>query len=215
MEVAEIQGQPRQKGRHHANDQLRRSGLVPAVIYGHGEKPEMVSLSRHDLEQALAHLRHVVNLKIDGGQTTYLIKDVQFDHLQQTPIHVDLMRVNTEERVEVKVPLVLRGEPRGTAEGGVLTQLIADIDVECRLLEIPTEIRIRVDHLGLDEALYVRDVAFPTGATPLAGPDEIVAVVRPPRGMHVEAEAPAEGATAAEPERIGRVAREEEGDSGS
>lgn len=214
MEIADIQGQPRTKGSHHANDRIRRDGLVPGVVYGHGEAVELISLSRHDLELALEHLRHVVSVKMGGAPRTFLIKDVQFDHLQKTPIHVDLMRVDTEERVEVKVPIVLRGTARGAAEGGVLTQLIADIDVECKVLEIPEEIRIRVDHLGLDETLFVRDIEFPPGATPLVGPDEIVAVVRPPRGMHVEAEAPAEG-SATEPERIGRVAREEEGDSGS
>ena len=99
MEIAIIQGEARKPGGRHANRRLRKRGLVPAVIYGHEQTPETVALSRHDLLLALKHAQHVVKVAVGKQRTQYLIKDVQFDHLQQEPIHTDLMRVDLDERV--------------------------------------------------------------------------------------------------------------------
>lgn len=208
MDIATIQGETRTLGGRHANDRLRRQGLVPAVIYGHGKDPEYVSLSRHDIELALAHLQHVVQLKVGGREQQYLIKDVQYDHLQKTPIHVDLMRVDPNERVHVKVAIELRGTPAGTLKGGTLVQVLAEAEVECLLLRIPDSIRARVDHLELNDTLHVRDIEVPPDVKILHSPDDIVAVVHPPRATvtpEAEAAAPAEGA---EPEVISKGVKE-------
>jgi large subunit ribosomal protein L25 len=215
MEIAEIQGETRQPGSHHSNDRLRRRGLVPAVIYGHGQTNEYVSLSLHDTKLALAHMLHVIKMRRDDKEEQYLIKAVQYDHLQQSPIHVDLMRVDVTERVHVKVPLELRGRPKGTLEGGTLVSVIAELDVECLLLDIPESIRAHVEHLALNEALHVRDIVVPPDVKVFNKPDDIVAIVHPPRGTTAaELEAvPAEGE--AEPEVIGKRPKEEtEGEAG-
>lgn len=209
MDIATIQGETRTLGGRHANDRLRRQGLVPAVIYGHGKDPEYVSLSRHDMELALAHLQHVVQLKVGGREQQYLIKDVQYDHLQKTPIHVDLMRVDPNERVRVKVAIDLRGTPAGTLKGGTLVQVLAEAEIECLLLKIPESIRARVDHLELNDMLHVREIEVPPDVKILHSPDDIVAVVHPPRTTvtpEAEAAAPAEGA---EPEVISKGVKEE------
>lgn len=209
MDIATIQGETRTLGGRHANDRLRRQGLVPAVIYGHGKDPEYVSLSRHDMELALAHLQHVVQLKVGGREQQYLIKDVQYDHLQKTPIHVDLMRVDPNERVRVKVAIDLRGTPAGTLKGGTLVQVLAEAEIECLLLKIPESIRARVDRLELNDMLHVREIEVPPDVKILHSPDDIVAVVHPPRTTvtpEAEAAAPAEGA---EPEVISKGVKEE------
>jgi large subunit ribosomal protein L25 len=216
MEIATVQGEGRKPGSKHANENLRRRGLVPAVIYGHGEANDTVSLSRHDLELALKHLNHVIQLDIDGQTRQYLIKDVQYDHLQKTPVHVDLMRVDPNERVEVKVPVELKGTPLGVAEGGNLVQVITDLEVECPLLEIPEQIRARVDHLKLNEGLQVSTLQLPEGVRVLHEPGDIVAVVHPPRGMttaEIEALEGAEEGAAEEPEVIGKGKEEKEGEN--
>jgi large subunit ribosomal protein L25 len=213
MQIASVSGEKRAVGGRHANERVRRRGLVPAVIYGHGEPPETVSISRHDLELALAHARHVIALQIDGRETRYLIKEVQYDHLQKTPIHVDLMRVDASERVRVKVALELRGVPQGVRNGGVLLQTMGDLDVECPLLEIPESIRVDIAHLGLNQSLHVRELELPPGMKVLHEPETAVAVVRAKR-EEVPVAAPAEAEAAAEPEVIGRVAREQPEEEG-
>ncbi len=215
MEIATIQGEVRERANRHGNERLRRRGLIPAVIYGHGQAPELVALSLHDTQQALSHSQHVVNLRIDGRVQQYLVKDVQYDHLQHTPIHVDLMRFDVTERVKVKVPLEFRGTAKGTLEGGTLVTVLAELEIECPVLEIPEAIRVRVDHLGMNESLKVRDIEPPAKAKVLHHADDIVAIVHPPRMVEPAAAeaAPAEGA-AAEPEVISKGKEEAAGEGG-
>ena len=217
MEIATVQGEKRTLGGHHANDRLRRRGLVPAVIYGHKQAPAYAAVSRHDLELALGHRAHVVKVVVEGQEDQLLLKDVQYDHLQKTPVHVDFMRVDLTEKVHVKVALEFRGTPKGCSDGGVLVTLMPDLDIECQLLNIPDSIRVRVEHLELHQALHVRELQLPPGITTRHHADDIVALVQPPR-VHAEAApaAAAEGAAeAAEPEIIGKGPKEtEEGEGG-
>ncbi len=215
METTTIQGETRPMEGRHANDRLRKRGMLPAVIYGHGQAPETVALSLHDTELALDHMKHVIQLQIDGKGEQYLIKDVQYDHLQSTPIHVDLMRVDADERVQVKVALELVGTPEGVHHGGSVTHIITSLDVECPVSKIPEVIRVHIDHLELNQALHAKDVTLPEDVTSLHEPDDIIAVVQPPKGTaeeEVEAEAPEEGS--AEPEIIGKGKQESEDEGG-
>ncbi len=211
MEIATIQGETRKREGHHGNDRLRQRGLVPGVIYGHGQAPEMVALSLHDTELALEHMQHVVKLQLGDRVQQYLVKEVQYDHLQKDPIHLDLVRVSAGERVRVKVALQLMGDPKGVHEGGELVQLITDLEVECPLTEIPESLHHKVDELDIGHALHVKEVALPPNVTAKHAPDDIIAVVRTKRGEEVEA-APAEAAAAAEgaaePEVISKGVKE-------
>ena len=222
MEILAVHGETRRPGNRHANERLRRRGLVPAVIYGHGEAPENVALSLHDLEIALEHVQHVIELRTDGHNDRFLVKDVQYDHLEKTPIHVDLMRVDPNERVRVKVRIDLKGTPKGIHEGGVLVHVLTDLEVECKLLEIPESITANVAQLALGDALHVRELVLPADVKALAHAEDIIAVVRMKRGPTPEeeaAEAAAAGVAAeaktAEPDVIGRVAKETEDESGA
>ena len=214
MQIAVIQGETRKTGGRHANRRLRRRGLVPAVIYGHERTPETIALSRHDLLLALEHAQHVVKVSVDQQETQYLLKDVQFDHLQHEPIHADLMRVDPSERVRVNVGIEFRGEPHGIHEGGELIHVLTDLDIECPLLNIPERLQVKVDHLGVGQTLHVGELELPQGVTTHHKPDDVVATVRAKRGgleAAAEEEAEAEPEEAgAQPEVIGRAAKEEE-----
>jgi large subunit ribosomal protein L25 len=215
MEIATVAGETRAPGGRHANERIRRRGFVPGVIYGHGEAPEPVALSRHDLESALAHQAHVIKLALDGKEIQYLLKDVQYDHLNKIPLHVDLMRVDAAECVRVKVGLEFKGTPQGTREGGIVHQVMSELEIECRVLDIPEVLRVSVSDVALNQAIQVRDIPLPPDVLALADPEAIVYAVRPKREEAAAAAAPAEGeAAAAEPEVIGRVAKEtpEEGE---
>lgn len=212
MEITTIRGEPRQAGGRHANERLRRRGLVPAVIYGHNQPPQTVAVSRHDLELALLHMRHVIQLDLGGQPAQYLLKDVQFDHLQRAPLHVDLMRVSQHDRVHLRVALELKGEPRGIHEGGELVVLLTDLDLECPLDVIPTSIVHNIRDIGVGQALHVRDIPLPPGVKARHNPDDLVAVVRTKRGVTVAAAAAAaEEAAPAGPEVIGKGPKEKEG----
>jgi large subunit ribosomal protein L25 len=213
MEMVTLKGEPRTALGTRAARALRMTGRVPAVIYGHKEPPESLSLALHDVVLALAHGARMLQVKIGRKTKQYLIKEVQYDYLDHTPIHLDLARVDLDERVKVRVGIELRGVPKGVSEGGVLDRHMADLEVECLVTEIPETLHPIVVDLGLEESLLVKDLELPPGVVALADPDERVATVKTllvaPEPEEAEvAEEPA--AETEQPEVIGRARKEEE-----
>ena len=216
MEIPTVHGEPREASGRHANARLRRRGLVPAIVYGHKEAPVTVAVSVHDLKVAVGHLRHVIQVDVAGQAAQYLVKDVQYDHLQKEPVHVDLRRVAAGDRVHVKVGLVLKGDPKGVHEGGELIHLLTDLELECPLAEIPEVLYHNIKDLDLGQALHIKDLELPPNVKPMHNPDDIIALVRVKRGEEGEAvvEAAPAAATTAEPEVIGKGPKEAEGEGG-
>jgi len=193
-----------------ANKRLRDSGLIPGVIYGHKQDVLSVTLPGSDLTHHLGKGAHLFELSLDGKGETVLVKDVQYDHLGSEVIHVDFTRVDLHERVQITVPLELKGTPKGEAEGGVLTQVIANLEIECVVTDIPDIIRHNVSEMALDEVLHIKDVKLPDGVKCLQDGELIVATVR--EVLEVAPAEVVEAAAAAEPEVIGR--KPEEGAEG-
>jgi large subunit ribosomal protein L25 len=200
--------QPRQGSGTQAARRLRRQGLVPAVIYGHKKETVPIALNGEELHNAIRHGARVVDLKSAAGTEHALIQDLQWDHLGKDIIHVDFRRVDIDERVEVPVPIELRGIAPGVTAGGLLDQPLHTLTVECPVNAVPDSIRVNVGELQVEQSIHVRDLNLPPEVKALDDPDAIVVHVRPPQ---VEAEAPAPVvAEQAEPEVIGRKAAEEE-----
>jgi large subunit ribosomal protein L25 len=198
---AQLTAKVRQELGSRRNKRLRDAGFVPGVIYGHKESVVPVTLPKKELVGHLNHGAHLFSLALDGKSENVLVKDVQYDHLGIEVLHVDFARVDLHERVTVTVPLVLKGEPKGEAEGGVLTQVMSDIEIECLVTQIPEDIRHNVADLGLGDVVHVSDLKLPDGVRAIPEPEQIVATVK-----EVVEEAPAEVAEgAAEPEVIGKV----------
>jgi len=209
METATLKGTRRSKiGTKYAR-RLRAAGQLPAIIYGHQEDPVAIALPAHELEVELQHGARVLQVDLDESPNQYLIKSVQYDHLGTTPVHLDLMRVNLDERVTVKVGIELRGTPKGVSDGGVLEQNLNELEIECLVAQIPETLRPNVSHLEIGDALLVQNLELPEGVMPTAGPEEKVATVRV-QAEELEAEPEAEGAEAAQPEVIGRAKKEDE-----
>lgn len=211
MEVMELIGQPRTSAGTIVARKLRKEGRMPAIIYGRGEDPQSISLTLHEVEVALSHGARMLKLDVAGAANQYLIKEVQYDHLDHTPLHMDLVRISMHEKVQVTVGIELRGVPKGVNEGGVLDQALSEIEIECLPTDIPETLHPLVVNLGLNETLYVRDLQVPPGVTVLTDPDDRVATVRPKVEEPEEGEAePAAEGEAAQPEVIARGKKEED-----
>lgn len=218
MEIATVKGEPRAKGNRHALKNLRKRGMLPAVIYGHDKAPENVAVDKHDLAQAIEHGQKVLQLEINGKPQQYLLKAVQYDHLYEHPIHIDLMRVDPNEHVRVNVPIEFRGDPKGVHAGGVFAHSLTKIEIECALTNIPKTIHVDVSDLELNASLHVRDLELPEGISAVSPPETLVAHIATKRGTSAEAEAAeaeaAQGEQPSSPEVIGRTAKEEDADQG-
>ncbi len=214
MESMAVQAESRTKVGTRVSRALRATGRLPAVIYGHGEPVEMISRLRHDVEVALTHGARLLEVDHRGTSKQYLIKDVQYDHLDATLLHVDLTRVDMDERVKVRVGIELRGVPKGVSEGGVLDQLMQDIEVECIVTEIPDTLHPVVAQLHVGESLLVKELDLPPGVVARADPEAQVAMVRALATAEVDEVAEEGEEKTEEPERIGRVRKEEEESTG-
>ena len=191
---------------------LRKQGLIPAIIYGHKKDPIACILSREALSLALHQGTRLVDTGLGGPDSTCLIKAVQYDYLGDTLIHADLTRVNLTDRVTVTVPVELRGTPVGVNLGGMLEQVLNNLEIECLVTEIPEALLVRVGDMEIGTTLHVSDITLPEGVTITARPEDAVSVVRAlgAEEEEEEEEAAVEGASG-EPEVIGK-SKEEEAD---
>lgn len=150
---------------------LRKTGQLPAVIYGHGADPISVSV---DGKKTLAHLhhgQHVFNLEIEGeGTETCLVKDLQFGFLGDNVIHLDLTRVNLDERVKILVHLDLHGELKTANDpGAIVMHDYAEIEVECAVRDIPESIRVDLEEY--ESSINVGELKLPEGMVAITPAD--------------------------------------------
>jgi large subunit ribosomal protein L25 len=193
------------------NVRLRRSGKLPAVLYGHGEEAVSLALAADEIEASLRHGAKVVDL--DGAATgKALLQDIQWDTFFHQVLHVDLLRVRAGERVTIDVPIELRGESPGVANGGLLEQLIHSVEIEVALDVIPEKLHLKINKLDIGGHLTIKDIVdLPAGATVNVDDDEMVVHCVMPAAE--EEEAPAEEGATAEPEVIGKGKEDEEEES--
>ena len=213
MEIASLVGESRTAGGTRAARRLRKDGKIPAIIYGHGQEPQDVTVNQRDVGNLLHHGTHVVELDIGPKKNQVLIKAVQYDHLGLSPIHVDFMRVDLSERVTVSVPLDFRGTPVGVLEGGMLDHDLSSLSVKCAVTAIPASIRVNVANIKLGEFIHVRDLELPEGIEAVTAGEMIVASVRA-KVEEEEAPAAAGEEAATQPEIIGRKEKEAEEEEG-
>jgi len=212
VQSAQVSVKERNEKGSRANKRLRDQGFLPGVIYGHKEAVVAITLPKKEVVNHITHGAHLFDLAIGGKNEKVLIKEVQYDHLGLEVIHVDFTRVSLDEKVEVTVPLELKGTPKGEEDGGVLQQIVAELQVECLVTDIPDAIRHNVSDMAKDSVLHIKDLKLPPGVRVLQDEDLIVATVKEIVEETAETET-AEGS--AEPEVIGKGKEEEaaEGDA--
>jgi large subunit ribosomal protein L25 len=210
--MARVQASTRTEIGSRRARQLRRKGLIPGIIYGHEEAPQAITVGKHDMELAVLHGERILEIDVEGKVQNVLVKDVQWDTFGHEVLHVDLYRVALDERVEVTVPVALRGTPAGAADGGVLQQTVAEVEIECLVTAIPEELRAPVTELKVGDSLHLSDLPLPDGCKLLGDPETMVCTVRV---LAAAAEAPEEEAEAPEPEVIGEKKEEDQQEASS
>jgi large subunit ribosomal protein L25 len=160
---------------------IRAQGLIPAVFYGAGENIPLSLQPKELLKILSAGENTIFQLEIEGEATAdrkALVRALQRDPLKETLLHADLYRISMDVEITVSVPLVLEGISREVSDvGGVVNQLLDEIEIQCLPSLIPHELTVDVAHLGVGEVLHVRDIQVPQGIQVLAAPDEVVATV--------------------------------------
>jgi len=174
-----IPAEPRTEFGKGGARRTRRSGKVPAVLYGHGSDVRHISLPARELMHAFKSeggANVLLSLDLPDGRELALPRQVQRDPLRGDLTHIDLLLVRKGEKVAVDVPIVLTGEAPAAKAGGALDQQATFLHVECEATHIPSQ--IEVDVSGLDEigghGILASDVTLPEGTTLLSDPEAIV-----------------------------------------
>ncbi len=207
MEQARLDVEIRQgKGKGSARA-VRRSGLIPGIVYGHNQEPMMIKFQEHGLRKIFHQGGEnvLINMNISGGLTeTVMIKEIQRDPLSRRIIHADFMRVSLEEKVTTHVPIVLVGTAPGVKEGGVLEFLLRELRIECLVGQIPEHIEIDISSLGIGDQIRVEEIKVPEGITIHDDPvTTVVTIAAPTVAREVE-----EGAMPEDLEKEPEVIRE-------
>jgi large subunit ribosomal protein L25 len=173
---------PRTASGSRAAGRLRREGLIPAVVYGHGADPKSVSVVHRELRAALsgeAGSNALLDLQVEGEAVLALVKEMQRDAVRNVVTHVDFIRVSRDEAVVVEVPIHFEGEASEVmAAGGTLDQQLFNLTVTAKPGDIPSAITVDVSGMTIGDSVRVGDLTLPTGVTTDVDPEEPVAVAQ-------------------------------------
>jgi large subunit ribosomal protein L25 len=186
---------------------LRKQGFIPGVLYGKGKGSYAIFVPERELRRVLTGaggLHAILDVVLEGQATTHasILKDYQQDPIRGHISHIDLQEVRLDQPIQASVTVQLIGEPAGVKEGGVLSQVQREINVEALPMEIPEHIDLDVTGMAIGDSLRLADLAPIEGVTYLDDPEETVlaSVGLPAREIEPEPEEPSEGEELAEGE---------------
>src|SRR5579863_4530656 len=218
-----LEAQPRDPGNKNAARRVRRDGKVPAVVYGAGKAALSVSVDPRQVARILhSQSGHntIFDLTLDGGERTKaMIVDWQYEPIKGALLHIDLKRIAMDKKITVEVPIVLKGEAAGVKQqGGILEQILREVEIECLPGDIPAFIEADVSELVFGKVLRVVDLPHSDKLKFLSDPNSPVAhviTVKEEVAPTPEAVAAEATATPAEPEVIKKGKQEVEGEEGA
>jgi large subunit ribosomal protein L25 len=179
---------------------LRKQGLIPGVLYGKGKASHAICVPERELRRVLTGaggLHAILDVVLEGQSTAHasILKDYQQDPIRGHISHIDLQEVRLDQPIQASVTVQLVGEPAGAKEGGVLSQVQREINVEALPMEIPEHIDLDVSGMAIGDTLRLADLAPMAGVTYLDNPEETVlaTVTLPTREVEPEPEEVPEG----------------------
>ena len=223
MEAFELNAQARTATGRAENRRLRKTGRVPAIIYGGKGEPVMFSLDHNDLNHHLdneAFFSHIIKINIDGEAEEAVLRDLQRHPARPFIEHADFLRIVAGEKLRMSIPLHFAGEdecPGVVDEEGVMQHNLNDVEIECLPRNLPEYLEVDCSKLHLHDSVHLSEIILPEGVeiVELMGDEEeqndltVVSVQVPRAAIELEAEEEAEAEAAA-----AEAAESEEGEAG-
>lgn len=185
MEILELKVEKRTTKGKKVMKRLREERQIPAILYGHKLDNVMLCFEEGQFARILNTGARMVRLTFDDKKESVLIKDIQYDYISDRVIHVDFSRIDLDERIRLRIPIELFGESIGVKEGGVLTYVMKDVEVECLPIAIPEKIRVNISDLNLGKAIHVKELPVPEGIQYISDPDAVIVSVHQPASEKV------------------------------
>jgi large subunit ribosomal protein L25 len=236
-ERVKLKVQARESRGSAASRRLRARGLIPGVLYGNGGEAHPFCIEERALRRAITGdhgLHAILDVVLDGSQKEHhaVLKDYQLDPTRPRLLHIDLQEVRLDQAIHTQVVVELVGESAGVKEGGVLSQINREVNVEALPMEVPDRLELDVSQMVIGDSMRLSDLRVPEGVKLLDDPETVLATVSPPtkieepevveeeleEGELPEGEVPEgeepEGAAEQPAESEGDAAREEQNSEG-
>jgi large subunit ribosomal protein L25 len=173
---------------------LRSRGLVPGVLYGRGKNAHPFCVEERELRRALTGdhgLHAILDVVFDGQKSAHhaVLKEYQLDPTRARLLHVDLHEVRLDQPIHAQVVVELVGESEGVKEGGVLTQVAREVNVEALPMEVPDHLELDISAMVIGDSMRLSDLGVPAGVTLLDDPETVLATVTPPTRVELPEEA--------------------------
>ena len=200
MNEYEVVAQPRDALGTNASRRLRRTGRVPAVLYGGGMEATPISIEEHRIKKQIeneAFAAHVLTVKIDGVESQAVLKSVHREPATERVIHMDFQRISASSEIHMHVPLHFMNEEisPGRKAGGIVTHLLVEVEVGCLPKDLPEYIEVDMAELDVGDAVHLSELVLPEGVhimTLAHNPDNDQPVVSVQHPQKLEAEAATE-----------------------
>ena len=218
MDKVSIVVQPRAVTGSRAARRLRKAGLIPGVLYGHGKEATMFAVEPQALRAALstgAGTHAVLEVTVEGHKRAHhaIIKDMELDPVKSTLRHLDLQEIRLDETIETTVAVSFEGEAVGVKAGGMLDESTREVTVRGLVTAIPEHLALDISEMDVNDTAKVGDLVVPEGLEIVDDPEQVLCSVLPPRKIEEEGEEAAaeaeEGAPEAQPEIVGKGDKEE------
>jgi len=180
MSKVVLQAKNRQKAGSSESRRIRRSGRIPAVIYGRKGEAVPIDLDAIEFVKGTKGISEstIVKVDVDGKSYDAFVKDTQRNIIDGNILHIDFYEVESGVALRAKVSLHLHGNPIGVREGGMLENPLHEIEIECLPKDLPERIDIDISELKANQSLHVRDIKLGAGVKLLSNPDQVVALVK-------------------------------------
>jgi large subunit ribosomal protein L25 len=201
MSKVVLQAKSRSKQGSAESRRLRKSGRIPAVIYGRAGKSVSVDLDAVDFVKGTKGISESTIVKLEVGDKSYdaFVKDAQRNIVDGNILHIDFYEVESGVALRAKVSLILSGNPIGVREGGMLETPLHEIEIECLPKDLPERIEIDISGLKANQSMHVRDIVLAPGIKLHTNPDQVFALVKFAKVEVVAAPDAADAAAAATP----------------
>ncbi len=185
IELVDLRAWKREKFGKEEARRLRKNGKAPAVAYSGGKEPLHFSFDPKELIKTLTKKGRNTLLKLnfedgENGSFVVMLRELQKDPISRDILHADFMMIEMDKPIRVKVPIKYIGRPIGLQKGGLAEVARRELEIECLPGQIPTEIKIEVSHLDINDVLHVGDVKLPEGVRSTEDPKYTLVTILAP-----------------------------------
>jgi large subunit ribosomal protein L25 len=199
MQILDLKVEQREKLGSANSRRYCRDGKIPMVLYGRGQDNVTLLCEANDFGVVTKAHTAIVRLTVGDIAQTALIRDVAWDTFGDYVQHIDLVRVEADDQVDIKVPIHYHGVPAGAAHGGALHVILPELLLHCRVDSIPSELHIDVSHLEVDQGVKVGEIEYPENVRPSRPDSDLLAHCKEPKVAVEHTEEGEEGEEGAAP----------------